>query len=41
VTSPGPSCMTTQMLTSPVDVVVVRRIEGQAQFEARTVVQNC
>jgi len=40
-TSPGPSCMTTQSLTSPVDVVLVRRIDGQAQFDARKVVQDC
>ena len=41
VTSPGASCMTTQMVTSPVDVVVVRRVDGQAQFAAVKVVQDC
>jgi hypothetical protein len=41
VTSPGNSCMTTQSLTSPVDIVVVRRLDGQPQFEARSVVKEC
>jgi hypothetical protein len=41
VTSPGASCMTAQVLTSPVDIVVVRRVEAQAQFIARPVVKEC
>jgi hypothetical protein len=41
VTSPGPSCMTTQALTSPVDVVSVARIDGAVRFDRRDVVQQC
>lgn len=41
VTSPGPSCMTTQALTSPVDVVSVARLDGAVRFERRDVVQPC
>jgi len=41
VTSPGPTCMNTQALTSPVDVVSVPRVDGQIRFDARRVVQPC
>jgi hypothetical protein len=40
-TSPGPGCMTTQSLTSPVEVVRAPRIAGQVRFERRTAVQPC
>lgn len=41
VTTPGPSCMTTQMMTSPVDVVRVPRVEGDVRFDRRVIVQDC
>ena len=40
-TSPGPGCMTTQALTSPVDVVRTSRIAGPVRFERREVEQRC
>ena len=40
-TRPGPGCMTTQALTSPVDVVRVPRIAGSIRFERRDAVQRC
>jgi hypothetical protein len=40
-TSPGPGCMTTQSLTSPVDVVRVPRISGAVRFERHEVVERC
>jgi hypothetical protein len=40
-TSPGPNCMTTQMLTSPVEIVSVPRVEGPVRFDARRVVEPC
>ncbi|MES2525045.1 MAG: protease complex subunit PrcB family protein [Gemmatimonadota bacterium] len=40
-TAPGTSCMTTQMITSPVDIVSVARREGAVRFERRSVVQPC
>jgi hypothetical protein len=40
-TSPGPGCMTTQSLTSPVEVVRTARIEGAVRFERRSIVQPC
>jgi hypothetical protein len=40
-TSPAPGCMTTQSLTSPVDVVRTSRIAGQVRFDRRNVVQPC
>jgi hypothetical protein len=41
VTSPGAGCMTTQSLTSPVDVVRAPRIDGKVRFERREIVQAC
>ena len=41
VTRPGTGCMTTQALTSPVEVVRVERIEGSVTFERRDVAQDC
>lgn len=41
VTSPGPSCMTTQMVTSPVEAVSVARVDGDIRFEGRRVVNDC
>ena len=41
VTSPGAGCMTTQAITSPVDVVSVPRVDGEIRFERRSVVQEC
>jgi hypothetical protein len=40
-TSPEPGCMTTQSLTSPVDVVRAPRISGAVRFQRREVVQPC
>ena len=40
-TSPGEGCMTTQALTSPVDVVRTPRITGTVRFDRREVVQRC
>jgi len=41
VTRPGPDCMTTQMITSPLQVVRVPRVEGTIRFERREVVERC
>lgn len=41
VVSPGPSCMTAQSLTSPVDVVRAPRLDGDVTFERRAVTQDC
>jgi hypothetical protein len=41
VTSPGPEYMTTQMLTSPVEVVSTPRVAGQVRFERRQVTERC
>jgi hypothetical protein len=40
-TAPGPSCMTTQMMTQPVEIVSVPRVEGAVRFERRDVVEEC
>ena len=40
-TSPGRECMTTQMLTSPVDVVRVPRLVATVRFERRDVTAAC
>ena len=40
-TSPAPSCMTAQMITSPVEAVLVPRVDGEVRFERRSVVQAC
>jgi len=40
-TAPGPGCMTTQVVTSPVDVVSVPRVNGQIRLDVRNVVQKC
>ncbi len=41
VTSPGPGCMTTQMITSPVEMVRVPRAEGTVRFERRDATDAC
>lgn len=41
LTVPGPQCMTAQMLTSPVDLVSVPRVDGTVQFQPQRVVQPC
>lgn len=41
VTSPGPGCMTTQMITSPVDVVSVPSVAGAVRFERSEVTDRC
>ena len=41
VTEPDPSCMTTQAITAPVDVVRVPRVSGTVRFEPRTVREDC
>ena len=40
-TSPGRECMTTQMMTSPVDVVRVPRLGASVRFERRDVTAAC
>ena len=40
-TSPAPECATTQMVTSPIDVVSVPRVDGQIRFDRRDVIQKC
>lgn len=40
-TSPGPGCMTTQMITSPIDVVSVPSVEGAVRFERSDVTDRC
>lgn len=41
VTSPGPGCMTTQMITSPVEAVSVPRVDGTVQFQKSEVIDRC
>ena len=41
ITEPGPACMTTQALTTPVDVVRVPRVTGTVRFEPKTERSNC
>ncbi|MGI8766103.1 MAG: protease complex subunit PrcB family protein, partial [Gemmatimonadaceae bacterium] len=41
VTSPGPGCMTTQMITSPIDVVSVPRVDGAIRFQKSEVTERC
>jgi hypothetical protein len=40
-TRPGDGCMSTQSLTSPVDVVRMARVSGAVRFERRETVQSC
>jgi hypothetical protein len=39
--SPGPGCMTTQVLTSPVDIVQVPKSDEAVTFVERQEIQNC
>lgn len=41
VTAPGPDCMTAQMLTAPVELVSVPRVDGTVQFQRKQVVGTC
>lgn len=41
VTSPGAGCMSTQMLTSPVEVVRTARVDGPVRFEGRREAVPC
>ena len=41
VTTPGPDCMTSQMQTSPVDVISFDRAKGDVRFKQHTVVGKC
>jgi hypothetical protein len=41
VTRPGPDCMTTQSITSPVTAVSVPRMDGPVTFDRREVVEDC
>jgi hypothetical protein len=41
VNTPGLNCVSVQFLTSPVDVVLVPRVDGQTRFDARTILQEC
>lgn len=40
-TSPGPTCMTTQMITSPVDVVSAPTVGGMVRFQKSNVTSKC
>lgn len=40
-TSPGPTCMTTQAITCPADVVRVPRRDGSVAFATRAAVHDC
>jgi hypothetical protein len=39
--TPGPNCVSTMALTSPVDVARVSRANGEVQFRERTAVRDC
>jgi hypothetical protein len=39
--TPGPGCLSAQMLTSPVDVARVPRSDATVQFSDRNVTRNC
>jgi hypothetical protein len=41
ITEPGADCMTTQVMTAPVDVVRVPRAAGTVRFEPTTVRSSC
>lgn len=41
ITVPGPGCMTAQVLSSPVELVAVPRMDGVVHFDATQVVQRC
>lgn len=41
VTTPGPQCMNTQAITSPVDVARIPRVAGTVQFRDRATVDDC
>lgn len=41
ITSPGPQCMNTQVITSPVDVARIPRVSGTVQFRDRATVDDC
>jgi hypothetical protein len=40
-TAPGPGCMSTMVITSPVDVVRVPRVAGAVRTDTRTVAEPC
>ena len=39
--SPGRDCVTTDAMTAPLDAVLVRRVEGDVDFDVREVVLDC
>lgn len=41
VTSPGPQCISTQAITSPVDVARMPRVSGTVVFRERATVTDC
>jgi hypothetical protein len=41
VTRPGPSCMTTQAITSPVELISMPRAAGEVRFQQAVVVEPC
>lgn len=41
VTSPGPDCMTAQMLSSPVEIISFARADGQIRFVRRNATNPC
>jgi hypothetical protein len=41
VTQPGPGCMTTMMVTSPVELISIPRVAGEVRFARSTVIDRC
>jgi hypothetical protein len=41
MTRPGPSCMTTQAITAPVELISMPRVEGEVRFQQAVVVEPC
>ena len=41
VTTPGPDCMTSQIQTSPVDIISFDRVRGDVRFKQHNVVGKC
>ena len=41
VNTPGLDCIPSQVVTSPVELVVVPRVDGRARFDATTLLKQC
>lgn len=41
VTRPGPGCMTTQVITSPVELISIARVTADVRFRRADVVESC